>query len=268
MGNDTGVLAHRKAINKEKATHTGLGRVFVSVVALVVLVIMPSSVSSQEESETQDALYVVSLDREDVVIPCASGCKAKRLDSACSRDSAPEVEVRLEPTELMEDTSDVWFEFIPDIGEVLENEGRRLWRVSGGGEGKYWLKVKINQGFETLDVVHKAIELTPCDCTCVAQCAGFEAAGSAERASEKEVIRFRLKQSGFFGAPKSKHSHKIVWEVENGEIVSGQGTHILKVRAGVASNGPLKVTVRATREPQDDCPGFFELTVPIEAPRK
>lgn len=228
------------------------------VCTLLAISLLQTSIYSQDLDESDEWLYRLEFDREEVSIPCDKGCRAIGDTNQCTDAKSRSVDVNIRANEDSLDAGDLWYEFDPDAGLVIDGDSGIRWDLSEASEGTYWLRVKINRGFETIDVINKSIEVKRCDCLCTSSCATFKVGASKEAVGENEIILFRAVRSGYF----SSEGVDLNWNVENGEIVSGTGSSILKVRAGSSAKGYLKVTVETVQATQE-CRRVFEILVPV-----
>lgn len=227
---------------------------FVVVAALPVL-LCPNNVYSQDESSSE-SLFRIELEKDRLIIPCPKWCNAGSGGS-CNDDALRETDFKLIPNESGFDMKDIWFEYLPEAGEVVESAANTEWHLWRAQSGSYWLRVKVNRGFETIDVVSKEITISACNCECAVQCSGLVVEASRDKTEEGQIVVFRVLKKPRFGA-----SDRIEWSVENGQIISGAGSSIIKVRADAAAGSDLKVIAKLKND-EPLCQSTSEKSVTI-----
>ncbi|NNE68664.1 MAG: hypothetical protein HKN33_19020 [Pyrinomonadaceae bacterium] len=236
---------------------TLLFRTLSGVALLLVAIVFTGQFAHAQNSSSDDSLFRIEFEKERLLRPCGPGCAPREASNECSDAPNLKTALKLIPNQPSFEMDDVWFEYLPDHGEILEVEAKATWSLWRQPVGMYWLKVKINRGFETLDVVSKSLEISECDCDCVVDCAGITVEAKYPEVQKDDVAVFRIVQREIFSS-----SDKIEWAVENGEIVSGSGRRILKVRATGPPGSQLRVMAVLTKDAAE-CRSESELTLPI-----
>jgi hypothetical protein len=246
----------KKKISLLRPTMRIAVRICILTLAAAVIILVPIPGLAQADS---DSLYRIELEKDQFLIPCPAWCTAIDGASACSDEHVRETNVKLVPTESGFDTKGIWFEFIPDKGVVTGTGENAKWTLSEAPVGKHWLRVKINRGFETIDVASKAVEIRNCDCVCAIKCSAITVESEKNEVAAGQIAVFRaVKQT------LSTASDKIEWSVENGQIVSGDGTGIVKVRANGAAGSNLVVKAMLVND-DPKCRPHSETTIQIVA---
>jgi hypothetical protein len=225
----------------------------------VTFIFLLSQIGFAQSDESDEPLFKIEFDKDVLVIPCPKGCAPDAGVPGCSSEAGVSLIARITSDKNATDAADLWYEYLPEKGKITETSAGLKWDLSNVRNGSYWLKVKVNKGFETYEVLNKSVELTNCECTCVQVCAEIKLEADKTTVNENEIVLIRAIQSICFS-----ENVNLRWRVTNGEIVSGQGARILKVRARSAGEGDLKVALEFTQE-AEKCRRSPELTLPINA---
>ncbi len=225
----------------------------------ILIVIIFFTQLSAAQAEEDEPFFEIEFDKSELFLPCPSGCVSDAGRNACRDDAKRDISVTINQKQKLPGQAKIWFEYAPETGSVSETENGLSWDLGDAVPGVHWLKVKMNQGFETIDALSKSVEVGRCDCSCEAKCAILALEAETPEVIERQVVMLRAIQTGFFA-----ESVRLIWEVENGEVLSGQGSNIVRVRANESGKGDLKVKLESI-QPSIECGGTSELKLPILA---
>ncbi|MDH3529001.1 MAG: hypothetical protein OEQ28_05520, partial [Acidobacteriota bacterium] len=201
---------------------------------LLCFIILFATPFSYSQTDDDGPLFEIEFDRSNLVLPCPAGCERDVAVDSCKDAGKMEIAVKINARRRGSRDVKIWYDYGPETGSITETATGLVWNLGDAGAGTHWLKVKMNEGFETIESVSKSVDVGRCDCVCTTPCASFELSADKSETVESGIVMLRAVQNRFF-----KENIYLSWNVANGEILSGQGSNIVRVQAG--SPGELLV---------------------------
>jgi hypothetical protein len=131
-------------------------------------------------------------------------------------------------------------------GRIVGTGANVSWDLTGAAPGTYTITAGVDDGCGVCGQTQtRTITVRECDCVAerVCVCADVSVTGPSELVSAGETMTFTANVSG--GNVTTYN-----WSVDNGEIISGQGTNTITVQTTATTTG----NVTATLDTTGDCP--------------
>lgn len=206
----------------------------------------------------------VTLNQTEIVLPCPPGTRSK--SGACSDNRTVGVATKATDPE----GATLTYNYTVSGGRIAGQGANVNWDLSGVKAGTYTITAAVDDGCgfcgktETKTIVVK--ECT--DCVQICECATVSAMGPSSTVNAGESMTFTARLSG-----GSQQNATYNWTVNNGTIVSGQGTQSITVST---ASDAYDTTVTASVEVGGlcaDCPrtasasGMTNAKPPVPMPR-
>ena len=228
----------RVILNNSMSISKYNGAPIVLAVLAVLCCLSPLEMAAQKQLPIENK---IALDETRLTLPCRPGARSYRGDT--SSDFV--VHARVDGPNVNEDT-----EYRYEVtGGYLMNSGREVdWNMESLQAGTYQISVTPylnNKPSGPRSASAVMIQEGICEMLC--ECPTLSVTGP-EKTANGQIISFSAEVSG--GATIG-----YAWTVENGELIDGQGTSTLKIRASrTSSNKLLKATVEISGvDPSCNC---------------
>jgi hypothetical protein len=190
----------------------------------------------------------VALSRDEVIIPCPlpkSGIK--REGSLCDDDML----INIATTASHPQNTELIYYYTISGGQIIGKGKNVTWDLNGVSEGYYSITVGIGDDTKFFDAsVTKTIKVQECECCFMpCLCPSIVVSGGGD-VKVGETVEFTAHTSG----DETKFSYS--WIISQGEIIEGQGTSKIIVKATAGMRGIIKATVKigGNTELCNDCP--------------
>ncbi len=183
----------------------------------------------------------LTLSQTEVAAPCPSG-QVPREGVVCSDNMTVQV-----TTTAVDPENDVLtYNYTVSGGRVVGQGANVSWDLTGAAPGTYTITAGVDDGCGVCGQTQtQTITVAACDCVpvVVCVCADINITGPAGLVRAGDTMTFTANVSGGNVATYN-------WSVDNGEIISGQGTNTITVQTTATMTG----NVTATLDTTGDCP--------------
>ncbi|HXH69690.1 MAG TPA: hypothetical protein VNI60_05000 [Pyrinomonadaceae bacterium] len=199
----------------------------------------------------------LTLSQTEVIAPCPSG-QVPREGVVCSDNMTTQV-----TTTAVDPENDVLtYNYTVSGGRIVGTGANVSWDLTGAAPGTYTITAGVDDGCGVCGQTQtRTITVRTCDCVepprCV--CADVSITGPSGLIKAGETMTFTANVSGGNVATYN-------WSVDNGEIISGQGTNTITVQTTATTTGNVTATLNTT----GDCPecartvtGIGSISAPI-----
>jgi len=206
----------------------------------------PTSVENKFANVTN-----LTLSQTEVAAPCPSGF-VPREGQVCSDNMTVQV-----TTTAVDPENDVLtYNYTVSQGRIVGQGANVSWDLTGVAPGQYTITAGVDDGCgvcgqtQTRTVTVRACDCVPIAIPCV--CADVSITGPSGLITAGETMTFTANTSG-------GNVGTYTWSVDNGEIISGQGTNTITVQTTAGQTG----NVTATLDTTGDCPECAKTTTAV-----
>ncbi|HUF04164.1 MAG TPA: hypothetical protein VMM38_08305 [Aridibacter sp.] len=184
------------------------------------------------------------LSHDTIEKPCAPGFQP-REGVECRDDQT--VEVRTSASDPEGDV--LTYNYTVTGGRIIGQGANVTWDLSGVNTGTYTVTVAIDDGCGLCaEPQTRTVEVVECDCVQVCECPELTVDGPASAVESGETMTFTANVVG-----GNQQTITYSWEVDQGTIISGQGTPQIVVGTEGLENTNVRATVTITGDPGCNC---------------
>lgn len=194
--------------------HPRMTKALLCVVAFFLLFVASAISGFAQVSEDENGKIV--LDQKVLTLQCRPGARG--------RNEASKSFVVKAQTQLKAKTGKEEYKYSVEYGKLVVNGSKAEWDLTGERPGTYRLSVTVIKDGQTLGHYDDNLKILDGECITDCDCPTLGVMPSLETVKNGETLTFIASLSG--GASVS-----YTWTVKNGEIIEGQGTAEIKVRA-------------------------------------
>jgi len=184
----------------------------------------------------------LTLSQTEIAAPCPSD-QVPREGQVCSDNMTVQV-----TTTAVDPENDVLtYNYTVSGGQIVGQGADVSWDLTGAAPGTYTITAGVDDGCGVCGQTQtRTITVAACDCVPVevCECADVSVTGPSGLVQAGETMTFTANVSGGNVATYN-------WEVDNGEIISGQGTNTITVQTTPEMTGNVTATLNTTTV---DCP--------------
>ena len=206
----------------------------------------PTSVPNQFANVTN-----LTLSQTEIAAPCPSGF-VPREGQVCSDNMTVQV-----TTTAVDPENDVLtYNYTVSQGRIVGQGANVSWDLTGVAPGQYTITAGVDDGCGVCGQTQtRTVTVAACDCVPIAipcVCADVSITGPSGLIIAGETMTFTANTSG-------GNVGTYTWSVDNGEIISGQGTNTITVRTTAGQTGNVTATLNTT----GDCPECAKTTTAV-----
>jgi len=197
----------------------------------------PTSIPNQFANVTN-----LTLSQTEIAAPCPSGF-VPREGQVCSDNMTVQV-----TTTAVDPENDVLtYNYTVSQGRIVGQGANVSWDLTGVAPGQYTITAGVDDGCGVCGQTQtRTVTVAACDCVPIVErcvCADVSITGPSGLITAGETMTFTANTSG-------GNVGTYTWSVDNGEIISGQGTNTITVQTTAGQTG----NVTATLDTTGDCP--------------
>ncbi|HRI05126.1 MAG TPA: hypothetical protein PLL77_15420 [Pyrinomonadaceae bacterium] len=197
-----------------KRTFAKITKTVLCSVTVFLLIITSASLAAAQITEDENGKMI--LDQKVLTLQCRPGFRGRG-------ESSKSFVVKAQ-TQLKEKTGKEDYRYSVEYGKLVVNGSKAKWDLTGERPGTYRLNVVVLKKGQTVAQYDTNVKIEENICGGDCECPTLTVNTSSETVKNGETLTFIASLSG--GASVS-----YAWTVKNGEIIEGQGTAEIKVRA-------------------------------------
>ncbi|MEQ1923025.1 MAG: immunoglobulin domain-containing protein [Pyrinomonadaceae bacterium] len=194
--------------------HPRTSKALLCVLTFFLLFVGSASVGFAQNLVDENGKIV--LDQNVLTLQCRPGTRG--------RGKASKSFVVNAQTQFKSQTGHEEYKYSAEYGRLVVNGNKAEWDLTGERPGTYRIYVSVLKGGQTVAQYDTNVKIEENICEGLCECPTLTVSPSSDTVKNGETLTFRASLTG-------PATVSYTWTVKNGEIIEGQGTAVIKVRA-------------------------------------
>ncbi len=197
-----------------KKNYREIAKALLTSAVVFLVMVAPANPASAQISEDENGKIV--LDQKVLWPKCRPGARSKSGSSSESFVVKAQTQLKYR--------SGREYKYTAEYGKLVVNGSKAEWDLTGEPSGTYRLSVAVMKDGQVEVQYDATVKIEDSDCNFLCECPVLTVRASSETVKNGETLTFHVLYAGV-------DTVSYTWTVKNGEIVEGQGTAEIKVRA-------------------------------------